>query len=100
MTKTKFHFSKKTNNQNKICCQNEHWWRVTALKPVRLMLFSVFTQLIKRNINNVRRMTSHPTLPYCKSPARLHAVGSAPLLMLFCVNGSELMTNVPETKTC
>lgn len=22
--------------------------------------------MIKRNINNVRRMTSHPTLPYCK----------------------------------
>lgn len=25
-----------------------------------------FSQMIKRNINNVRRMTSHPTLPYCK----------------------------------
>ncbi|TNN59137.1 DmX-like protein 1 [Liparis tanakae] len=23
-------------------------------------------EMIKRNINNVRRMTSHPTLPYCK----------------------------------
>lgn len=31
-----------------------------------LFLFK-FLQMIKRNINNVRRMTSHPTLPYCES---------------------------------
>lgn len=30
-------------------------------------LFFPPLQMIKRNINNVRRMTSHPTLPYCKS---------------------------------
>lgn len=33
--------------------------------------------MIKRNINNVRRMTSHPTLPYCKNEwylSRLKAV--------------------------
>lgn len=28
--------------------------------------FFFYSQMIKRNINNVRRMTSHPTLPYCK----------------------------------
>lgn len=26
----------------------------------------VFKQMIKRNINNARRMASHPTLPYCE----------------------------------
>lgn len=30
-----------------------------------------FLQMIKRNINNVRRMTSHPTLPYCESDSLL-----------------------------
>lgn len=29
------------------------------------------SQMIKRNINNVRRMTSHPTLPYCESDSHL-----------------------------
>lgn len=51
------------------CFNRTQYEVVHRVQTLALLLFTIFPQMIKRNINNVRRMTSHPTLPYCKYPS-------------------------------